>query len=168
MPGREKLIGIAVALLVAGCSSSGPRPSPGVTTVPASPSADTVQPYLDQVNALCDGLLPKVITAQHGGHDGPYPVHVYFAEEPAHAKARDQFDTALAKITVPAGAKDKQASLDAYVRFANRIDAARAAAAHSGQRAFDAEITHERTVDLNSPIITAMEAAGFNESCTAR
>jgi len=155
---------VVVALVLAGCtSSSAPRPVPVTTT-----TADVVQPYLDQVNLLCDALLPKVIAAMHGGHDSTYPVRTYFAEEPAHQQARDEFDAALAKVSVPSAAASKRAALDAYLRFANQIDAARDAAAHEGQKAFDAEITHERTVDLNSPIITAMEAAGFNESCTAR
>ena len=91
-----------------------------------------------------------------------------YAEEPAHAKARDQFDAALAQVDVPAAAAHQHAALADYLRFANRIDAARAAAARRGQQAFDAEITHERTVDLTSSVITALEAAGFNESCTAR
>jgi hypothetical protein len=163
-----------VALLLAGCSGSPPRPPVSTVTVPfaspapTSPSADGVQQYLDQVNALCDALLPKVLAAIHGGHDGPYPVRTYFAEEPAHQQARDEFDAALAKVSVPAAATAQHAALASYLRFANRIDAARDAAAHEGQKTFDAEITHERTVDLNSPVITALETAGFNDSCTAR
>ena len=159
---------VAGALLVAGCSSSAPRPAATSTPLPVSPSVDAVQHYLDQVNALCDALLPKVLAATHGGHDGPYPVRVYFAEEPAHAKARDGFDAALAKVAVPPGASAQHAALTAYIRFANQIDAARDAAAHRGQSAFDAEIRHERTADLNSPIIAARDAAGISASCNAR
>jgi hypothetical protein len=166
--GRALLV--AVALAVTGCSSS-PRPiAPATSTVPAppTPSVDAVQHYLDQVNALCDALLPKVLTATHGGHDAPYPVREYFAEQPAHAKATDEFDVALGKIPAPPAAAGQQAALAAYIRFARRIDAARDAAAHRGQRAFDSEIRHERSVDLNSPTIAARDAAGFDDSCNAR
>jgi hypothetical protein len=159
---------LLVVLTVVGCSSSGPHPAATSTTPLATGSGDAAQQYLDRVNALCDALLPKVLAATHGGHDAPYPVREYFAEEPAHARARNEFDAALAKVSVPPAAAAQHAALAAYVRFANRIDAARDAAAHRSQRAFDAEIRHERTVDLNSPIIAARDAAGFSDSCNAR
>jgi hypothetical protein len=162
---------VCAALVAAGCTSSASHPaatSPQPFSQVVTTSTDSVQHYLDQVNALCDALLPKVLAATHGGHDGPYPVRVYFAEEPAHAKARREFDVALAKVAVPAGAETQHAALNDYLRFANRIDAARAGAARKGQHAFDKEIEHERTVDLNSPIIAARDAAGFADSCTAR
>jgi hypothetical protein len=156
---------IAAALLVAACSST---PHPAATPPTPPPSVDVAQRYVDQVNALCDALLPKVLAAIHGGHDGPYPVRVYFAEEPAHQKARDEFDANLAEVVVPTAAATQHAALAKYLHFANRIDAARDKAAHEAQAAFDRQTTHERAVDLNSPVISALEAAGFNESCTAR
>ena len=163
---------VLAALVLTACSASSshhPASPPGSSSpLSASPGVEAVQRYVDQVNALCDALLPKVLAATHGGHDGSYPVRVYFAEEPAHAKARHQFDVGLAKVVVPPGAETQRAALEAYIAFANRIDAARAAAARKGQRAFDKQTVHERTVDLNSPVIASLEAAGFNESCTAR
>jgi hypothetical protein len=170
---RRGVAAAAVAFFAAGCSSSTSTSgfSSPLTSAPApgpSATANPTQAYLDQVNALCDALLPKVLAATHGGHDAPYPVHTYYAEEPAHAKARDGFDAQLAKVVVPSEAAAQHTALANYVRFANRIDAARATAARKGQRAFDAEITHERTVDLNSPVISALESAGFTDSCVAR
>ncbi|HZZ96228.1 MAG TPA: hypothetical protein VFE19_04415 [Jatrophihabitantaceae bacterium] len=132
----------------------------------ASDGNTAVQHYLDAVNALCDTLLPKVVAVSDGG-SLDIPRKAYFAQLPAHTRLLDKFDRQLAKIPVPAGAKAKAAAFAAYVRFANRLDARRVAAARSGKAAYTKEIAAEADA-AGSPTIAARDAAGFNESCNAR
>jgi hypothetical protein len=164
----RRLIGaVALSAALAGCSSPGGSQagtSPSSTAShSAAPSADA---YLEAVNALCDALLPKVVTVTHGGSID-VPVHEYLATWPAHKRLLDGFDAHLATVDVPAAAQGKSAALAAYVRFADRFDAARLAAAHKGQNAYAKEVQSESGVE-NDPTISALAAAGFNESCTAR
>ena len=125
-----------------------------------------MQSYLDAVNALCDALLPKVIAVTHGG-SLDVPVKKYFAQQPAHAKLLADFDRQLAQVSVPATAKGKAAVFAAYVRFANRLDAKRYAAAKQGQAAYAKEVKSEASIE-SDPAITALIAAGFDQSCEAR
>jgi hypothetical protein len=168
------VIGLVAAL--SACSSSGaptPTPTPTPTTHPATSSAasttaggDSAQAYLDAVNALCDKLLPEVVKVTHGGSID-VPVRKYLASWPAHKRLLAQFDTELAAVSVPAAARSKAAAFAAYVRFADRLDAARLKAAHRGQAAYAKEVQAESGA-ADDPTITALTAAGFNESCTAR
>jgi hypothetical protein len=152
---------------LAACSSSGPSPA---STVPggsaSTAAADSAQVYLDAVNALCDALLPKIVTVTHGGSVN-VPASDYLATWPAHKQLLDGFDAQVATIPVPAAAEGKAAALTAYVRFADRLDATRLAAAHQGQAAYAKEVQSESGVE-NDPTIAAIAAAGFNNSCTAR
>jgi hypothetical protein len=118
------------------------------------------------VNALCDALLPTIITVTHGGNID-VPAREYLATWPAHKRLLDGFDAHVAAIPVPAAAQGKAAALTAYVRFADRLDAARLTAAHEGQAAYAKEVRSEADVE-NDPTIDALAAASFNDSCTAR
>jgi hypothetical protein len=158
---------VVLSAALAGCSSSSPSPPrtapSGVATTAA---ADPAQVYLDVVNALCDALLPKVVTVTHGGSID-VPARDYLAAWPAHKRLLDGFDANVAAIPVPGAAQGKAAALAAYVRFADRLDAARLKAARKGQAAYAEEVQAESGVG-NDPAIAALAAASFNDSCTAR
>src|SRR4051812_1323728 len=132
---RHVLAIAAVAALSAACSS-GSSPAADSSSAAGSPSAPTsgqsVTHYLDAVNALCDALLPKVIAVTNAG-SMDIPLKAFFAQLPAHMKLRSDFDRQLAAIPVPPAAADKAATLAAYIRFANALDARRLAAAKQGQ-----------------------------------
>jgi len=102
----------------------------------------------------------------HGGSID-VPVHEYLVTWPAHKRLLDRFDAHVATIPVPAAAQGKAAALTSYVRFADRLDTARLQAARKGQAAYSKEVRSESGVE-NDPTITALAAAGFNDSCTAR
>jgi hypothetical protein len=158
---------VAVAcLLVTGCSSS--KASDTRSSGSADTSATAVQQYLAAVNTLCDDLLPKVLQVIKGGHPDVYPVAEFFAELPAHSQLLSGFDSQLSEVAVPPAARMKSAALAAYIRFANQLDAKRLAAAKQGQAAFDREIGAEKVTAADDPTIAARDAAGFNESCSAR
>ncbi len=164
----RRLVGaVALSAALAGCSSSGSSPAGTAPSGTASAAAaDPLQAYLDAVNALCDALLPKIVTVTHGGSID-VPAREYLVTWPAHKRLLDGFDTHVATIPVPTAAQGKAAALTAYVRFADRLDAARLAAARKGQAAYAKEVRSESGVD-NDPTIAALAAAGFNDSCTAR
>lgn len=158
---------VALCAVLAGCSSSGSSLAGTAPSGPASTAAaDPAQAYLDAVNALCDALLPKIVTVTHGGSID-VPAREYLATWPAHKRLLDGFDAHVAAIPVRAAAQGKAAALTAYVRFADRLDAARLAAAHKSQAAYAKEVRSESGAE-NDPTITALTAAGFNNSCTAR
>jgi hypothetical protein len=116
---------------------------------------------------LCDALLPKVTALPSGGNlDIPLPQ--FLAQLPAHAKLLSDFDQDLAKVPVPPEATDEAAAFNAYLRFANQLDAKRQAAAKQGQAAYAKEIQSEQASAANDPSIAARNAAGFHESCDAR
>jgi hypothetical protein len=165
---RSLLLGAAaLSAALAGCSSSSGSPAATAPSGTASTAtADPAQGYLDAVNALCDALLPKIVTVTHGGSID-VPARKYLATWPAHKRLLDGFDAHLAAVPVPAAAQGKAATLTAYVRFADRLDAARLTAAHQGQAAYAREVRSESGVE-NDPTIAALTAAGFNDSCTAR
>jgi hypothetical protein len=129
-------------------------------------TADPAQPYLDAVNSLCDALLPKIVSVTHGGSID-VPARDYLATWPAHERLLQGFDDQVATVPVPADARSKAAALTAYVRFADRLDAARLAAAQEGQAAYAEEVQSESGVG-SDPTIAALTAAGFDDSCTAR
>jgi hypothetical protein len=164
----RRLVGaVVLSAALASCSSSSSAPAstaPSGTT--STTAADPAQAYLEAVNALCDALLPKIITVTHGGSID-VPVREYLATWPAHKRLLDGFDAHLATIPVPAAAHAKAAALTAYVRFADRLDAARLAAAQKGQAAYAKEVQSESGAG-NDATIAALAAAGFNDSCTAR
>jgi hypothetical protein len=164
----RRLVGaVVLSAALAGCSSSGPPPASTAPSGAASTAAaDPGQVYLDAVNALCDALLPKIVTVTHGGSID-VPAREYLATWPAHKRLLDGFDAHVATIPVPAAAQGKAASLSAYVRFADQLDAARLAAAQKGQAAYAKEVRSESGVE-SDPTIAALAAAGFNDSCTAR
>jgi hypothetical protein len=164
---REQLLAVAVVCMSAVACSSGSTPPAGSSSTPTStPSVASAKGYLDAVNALCDALLPKVVAVTNGG-SFDIPLKDFFAQLPAHTKLRVDFDRQLAKIPVPPAAKDKAAVLDAYIRFANELDARRLAAAKQGAAAYTKEIAAEADAG-NDPTIAARDAAGFHESCNAR
>jgi len=163
----RRLVGaVALSAALAGCSSSGSSPASTAPSGTATAAADPAQVYLDAVNALCDALLPKILTVTHGGSID-VPAREYLATWPAHKRLLDGFDAHVAAIAVPAAAQRKAAALTAYVRFADHLDAARLAAARKGQAAYAKEVHSESGVE-NDPSIAALAAAGFNDSCTAR
>ena len=157
---------LACGVLTACASSGAPPPSASRPSATASASGGDVQRYLAAVNTLCDELLPKIVAVTHGG-SFDIALKEFFAQLPAHTKLRTDFDAALARIAVPAAARPQQAALAGYVRFANQLDARRLAAANRGAKAYAAEIAAEADA-ANDPTISAMESAGFHESCTAR
>jgi hypothetical protein len=158
---------VALSAALAACASSGPSPpDTNATGAASTTAAHPAQAYLDAVNALCDALLPKIVTATHGGSI-EVPAREYIATWPAHKRLLDGFDAHLATIPVPAAAQGKAATLAAYVRFADRLDAARIAAARKGQAAYAKEVRSESGAE-NDPTIAALAAAGFNDSCIAR
>jgi hypothetical protein len=181
--GRSRLAALSVcaSLVVCACSSSSgsarasgsatPSTALPSTAAPSSAAASstTVSPaqeYLSAVNRLCEALLPKVIAVTHGG-SVDVPVKDYLAQQPAHAKLLADFDRQLALVPVPPAAKAKAAVLAAYIRFANRLDAKRLAAAKQGSAAYAREIKSEASIE-SDPAITARIAAGFDPSCDAR
>jgi hypothetical protein len=165
-----RLVGaLALSAALAGCSSSGTSPASPAGTTPsgaASTAADPAQVYLDAVDALCDALLPKIVKVTHGGSID-VPAREYLATWPAHKRLLGGFDAHVATIPVPAAATGKAAVLTAYVRFADQLDATRLAAAQKGETAYAKEVQSESGVE-SAPAITALAAAGFNDSCTAR
>jgi hypothetical protein len=170
---RRRLVGaLVLSAAVAGCSSSGPSPARSTpsraapTAAASTAGADPARAYLDAVNALCDALLPKIITVTHGGSID-VPAREYLATWPAHNRLLAGFDAHLASVPVPAAAEGKAAALSAYVHFADQLDAARLAAAKKGQAAYAKEVRSESRVE-NDPAIAALAAAGFHDSCTAR
>ncbi len=126
-----------------------------------------MQTYVGAVNQLCDELLPKVIAVTNGGRLD-IPLKDFFTQLPAHMKLRSDFDRDLARIPVPPPAQTKADALNAYVSFANKLDAKRLAAANQGPAAYAAEIKTELEHAADDPTIIARNAAGFHESCSAR
>lgn len=166
-PWRMMVI-VIVCALACGCSSSGALDTEPTTTTPSvDPGTVAVQKYLAAVNKLCDDLLPKVVVVTNGG-SFDIPLKEFFAQLPAHAKLRADFDRQLARVPVPPDASGKARALSAYIRFANELDARRLAAAKRGQATYEREIRAEEKYAANDPTITARTAAGFNESCNAR
>lgn len=162
-----QVVALAVTCALAcGCSSTA-KPVARTSTGPGSGGVSPTQVYLDAVNKLCDALLPKVVALPSGGNLD-IPVTQYLAQLPAHAKLLADFDQALARIPVPPEAADKAAAFDAYLRFANQLDAHRQAAAKQGQVAYAKEIQSEQATAANDPSIAARNAAGFHDSCDAR
>jgi hypothetical protein len=168
-PGWLRLTALvaSASLAVCGCSSSSmSEPATSAASSPAHAADSDVQTYLAAVNRLCDALLPKVIRVTHGG-SVDVPVKKYLVQQPAHARLLADFDRQLAGVPVPPAAKDKAAALAAYVRFADRLDAKRSAAAKRGEAAYAKEIRAEASLE-SAPAITALHTAGFGQSCEAR
>ena len=101
-----------------------------------------VQAYLDAVDTLCDALLSKVMAVTNGGNLD-IPLQQFLAQLPAHAKLLSDFDRDLARLSVSPQATDKAAALNAYIHFANELDAKRLAAAKRGPDAYAKEIRTE-------------------------
>ena len=133
----------------------------------ASADAKAAQAYVDAVNVLCDALLPKVVDVTNGG-SLDIPLKDFFEQLPAHSKLRSDFDRDLAQIPVPPAAQAKSDILKAYIDFANELDAKRLAAAKAGPAAYTTEIQAELKTAAGDPSITARNAAGFHDSCSAR
>ena len=175
--GQIRVIAVAIGcccVLLAACSSAPPAAVP--SPVPASPSPspsgsssagdDAVQQYLAAVNGLCDGLEQK-ITALNGGKFD-IPLKDFLAQLPRHDKLRGTFDRKLAAITVPPAAASQAQALATYIRFANKIDAARLRAARKGAAAYRREIAAEQQTAASDPSIAGMTSAGVSQSCEAR
>lgn len=158
----------SVALLVGGCSgSSTPTTAPTGSTGPVgAPGVSAKQGYLDKVNSLCDKLLPRVLRVTHGGSID-IPVRQYLRDWPAHRRVLAAFDSSLTAVRVPAAAAPAAAAMRRYVRFADKLDAARLEAARHGEQAWRREVAAEANV-VNDPAIAARDAAGFASSCDAR
>jgi hypothetical protein len=166
--GRMAAIAIAASscVLVVACSSTQRSTAPGPVPVSSSSSGDAVQPYINAVNALCDGLEQKVIALNGGQFD--IPLKDFLAQLPQHTKLRDDFDRQLAAIVVPQAAATHARALAGYVVFANKLDAARLRAARQGAAVYQREIQAEQKSAASDPSIAALDAAGFSNSCTAR
>jgi len=149
------------------CSTGGRSGGPSTRAPSAGPSAAAVQRYLDAVNRLCDDLLPKVIKVTGGG-SFDISRRAFFAQLPEHSRLRADFDRALARIPVPPAARNEKRVLDAYIRFANRLDAKRLHAARAGPAPYAREIRAEKRYAGDDPRIAARRAAGFSDSCNAR
>lgn len=159
---------VAAAVLATSCSSHARATDMSTSPpAPADASAVAVQHYLDAVNRLCDALLPKVIAATGGG-SFDIPLHEFFKQLPEHSRLRAEFDRNLARIPVPPAARDQAGALRAYIRFANKLDERRLAAARQGPAAYAREIRAERRYAAGDPTIAARDAAGFHDSCNAR
>jgi hypothetical protein len=161
----------AVALLVGGCSKSGSstdstKPASSAPTSASAAGESPKQHYLDTVNGLCDKLLPKVLRVTQGGSID-MPVRQYLKDWPAHRAVLAAFDKSLAAVPVPAAAAHAAEAMRTYVRFADRLDAARLKAARQGESAWRREVAAEADVE-NAPSIAARNAAGFAASCDAR
>jgi hypothetical protein len=157
----------AGSLLVACSSSSSDAGGSSAGNPSVSPGAVALQQYLDAVNQLCDGLLPKVIRVTNGG-SLDIPLKQFFKQLPAHQRLRGNFDRDLAKIPVPPAAKDAAAALADYLAFANQLDAKRLRAARKGPAAYRREIRSELRSAADDPSIAARNTAGFHDSCDAR
>ena len=158
---------MALTAAVAGCSSSGSSSAHSTPSGAASTAAaDPVQRYLDAVNTLCDALLYQVVNGPDGGSIN-VTAQEYLKTWPAHKHLLDGFDAALAAVPVPTAASGKAAALRAYVRYADKLDQTRLAAAHNGQAAYAKQVDSESGVHDN-PFISAVVSAGFKTSCTSR
>src|SRR4051794_6583316 len=167
-------VATGTAALLVGCSSgsdsstagdSGPT-SPAASTSATAPDDNAEQGYLDQVNALCDALLPKVVEATNGGSTD-VPAKEWVATWPAHQALLDGFDADLAKVAVPPEATAAAQVMADYVVWATGVDQARIAAARQGEAAWQTELAAE--TDLTSaPQLVALAPAGFDDSCQAR
>jgi hypothetical protein len=169
-PMRATAIAVSSCALVAACSStthsSVSAPAPASSSISSSSSSgNTVQQYLNKVDALCDGLAQKV-TALNGGQFD-IPLKDFLAQLPQHTKLTSDFDRQLAAITVPQAAAAKAQALTTYITFAKKLDAARLKAARQGAAAYQKEIDAEKQTAASDPSIAAMEAAGFSQSCEA-
>ncbi|MDQ2748143.1 MAG: hypothetical protein M3Y44_01190 [Actinomycetota bacterium] len=164
---RVLLATMIMCVLAGGCSSADHSDPNRDVSPTADPSQAAVQNYLTAVNQLCDDLLPKVVAVTKGG-SFDIPLKDFLAQLPAHAKLRADFDKQLAQVPVPPGAQDAARAMDAYIRFANDLDAKRLAAAKGGPDRYAAEISAEKTYAATDPRIAARTAAGFHESCDAR
>jgi hypothetical protein len=165
--GRSGVIALAATCALAGGCSSSARPAAGTSSSTRSVGVSAVQSYLDAVNKLCDALLPKVMSVTNGG-SLDIPLAQYLAQEPSHARLLSDFDHDLARVSVPPQATDKAAALNAYIQFANALDAKRLAAAKQGHAAYTKEIQAAEASAANDPSIAARNAAGFHDSCDAR
>jgi hypothetical protein len=134
--------------------------------VSSSSSSDAARQYLNAVDALCDGLEQKIIALNGGQFD--IPLKDFLAQLPQHTKLRDDFDRDLAAIAVPGAAAARAQALATYIAFADKLDAARLRAARQGAAAYQREIDAEKKSAVSDPSITALDAAGFSESCQAR
>ncbi len=165
----RKLVSVIAAsgcVLLAACSSASHSAPPAPVPASSSSSADAVQPYLDAVNALCDGLEQKIIALNGGKFD--IPLKDFLAQLPRHTSLLADFDHHVAAITVPKAAAGQARALAAYVAFADKLDAARLRAARQGAAAYKREIGAEEKTAASDPSITALTNAGFSQSCTAR
>jgi hypothetical protein len=166
--GRLRAIAIAASscVLAAACSSTQHPAVPGPVPVRSSSSSYAVQPYLNAVNALCDGLEQKIIALNGGKFD--IPLKDFLAQLHQHTKLREDFDRQLAAIVLPPAAATKARALADYIAFANKLDAARLRTARRGAAAYQREIQAEQKSAASDPSIAGLNAAGFSESCTAR
>lgn len=161
-------VGVLVAAVIAAsCSSHAPATTTSISPRSADASAVAVRHYLDAVNRLCDELLPKVVAVTRGG-SFDIPLREFFQQLPEHSQLRAEFDRNLTNIPVPAAAREQAHALRAYIRFANRLDARRLAAARKGPAPYAREIRAEKRYAASDPTIAARNAAGFHDSCNAR
>ena len=163
---RALAIAASSCALIAACSSAGHPAATGPASGSSSSSSDTVQHYLNAVDALCVGLEQKIVALNGGQFD--IPLKDYLAQLPRHTKLLDDFDRQLAAIVVPPAAAAKARALAAYIAFANKLDAARLRAARHGAAAYQREVDAEQNSAASDPSIAARDAAGFSQSCNAR
>jgi hypothetical protein len=154
----------AAAVLVGGCSKSA---SPTSSTTPAKTSAVSAkQQFVDTVNGLCDKLEPEVIRVTHGGSID-IPASQYLNDWPAHQRVLADFDKWLAVVSLPPTATSAADAMHNYVKFADKLDAARLKAAKQGEQAWRREAAAENDL-ANDPAIAGLTTAGFADSCQAR
>ena len=167
-------VATGTAALLVGCSSGSDSStagdseptSPATSTSADPPAGSAEQGYLDQVNALCDALLPKVVDATNGGSTD-VPAKQWVATWPAHKALLDGFDADLATVPVPPEAAGAAVVMADYVVWATGVDDARIAAARQGEAAWQRELAAESDL-TNAPELLALGPAGFDDSCQAR
>ena len=160
---RQLVGAVAMSAALAGCSSSGPSPAAPASRAPSgaasTAAADAAQTCsVDAVNALCDALLPKIITVTHGGSID-VPAHEYLATWPAHKRLLDEFDAQVDAVSRPTAASGKARTLISYVRLADELDAARLAAARKGEAAYAKEVRTESAAENRPPSLRSLPPA---------
>jgi hypothetical protein len=163
----RSIVALVGLVALAGCSSSHPS-APATSSSAGADVTGNVASYVAKVSALCDALLPKILAVTHNGDPSAFTVAQYKAHLAAHTALEHGFDQQFAAVPVPAGAEQAHAAMQAYIAYADKLDAQRLAAANTSQAAFEREIERQNAAYESSQVKQARDAAGFSPSCDAR
>jgi hypothetical protein len=130
-----KRIGLLLAIpaAVAGCTSSGDGSSPSSEPANRAASSAAAAAYVEQLNTLCDRLIPKVLDIRIGP-EGSVPTMRQFVIE--HPKLETLYETFDAKVdAIPADGAAQQVAevFDDYRQWLAKWDARFVAGAATGQ-----------------------------------